>query len=217
MEIIILGICLMIFSYLCGSLTFGKWLTWRFLKVDITKFGSGNIGAMNVFRIDKPLGILVLLLEAGKGFSATYIAVIMGFVPAWQVSIGFMSLIGHTFSCFFEFKGGKAVATTLGVILALGFADPILMKIAGTGLAIYLLVVATSKYSSAGSLSGVWSIAIMNIIFQRDIAYTAFFLIVAIFVTYLHRSNIVRLLNGTESTIYDKPTIKKGCGEDARR
>lgn len=217
MEKTLLIANLLLFSYFCGSLTFGKWLTWWILKIDISKFGSGNIGAMNVFRINKPLGVMVLLLEAAKGFLATYIAVIAGIVPFWQVTIGFMSLVGHTFSCFFGFKGGKAVATTLGVILALGFADPMLIKIAGTGLAIYLLVVATTKYSSAGSLSGVWSIAIMNIIFQRDIAYIVFFLVVAILITYLHRSNIMRLLDGTESTIFDKPEIRKGSGEDAGR
>ena len=149
------NLLILIGAYLIGSVSFGLVLTRVFVKQDIRKVGSGNIGATNVLRTgNKFLALLTLLLDGGKGSLAIFIAV--GFSPINENNIslaiftGFASVIGHNFPIWTKFRGGKGIATTLGVLLTLAW--PIGLASCLT----WLVVAALSRYSS---LAGIISLA----------------------------------------------------------
>ena len=116
MEIIILSLC----SYLIGSIPFGLIFTKFFLKQDVRKIGSGNIGATNVLRTgNKVLALLTLIFDIGKGYLVVKISFI--YFPDLAYLIGLICFIGHIFPVWLKFKGGKGVAVYVGIILALSF------------------------------------------------------------------------------------------------
>ena len=193
------NLLILIGAYLIGSVSFGLVLTRVFVKQDIRKVGSGNIGATNVLRTgNKFLALLTLLLDGGKGSLAIFIAV--GFSPINENNIslaiftGFASVIGHNFPIWTKFRGGKGIATTLGVLLTLAW--PIGLASCLT----WLVVAALSRYSS---LAGIISLASSP--FYAWYAGSESLIILASFLSALsiirHRENIRRLVNGTEKKI----------------
>tara|TARA_B100001741_G_scaffold239336_1_gene200361 strand:+ start:1928 stop:2506 length:579 start_codon:yes stop_codon:yes gene_type:complete len=178
-------------SYLLGSIPFGFLLTKIFLNKDIRKIGSGNIGATNALRTgNKSLGYATLILDILKAV----IPVI--FVKIYYSEFLYISslcvFLGHVFPIWLKFKGGKGVATYVGILCCINIYLGISFGI------VWLIIFVMFKYSSLSSLLGTLSIPIINyLIFNDDVVY--FFIIMFILIFYTHRENIKRLLNRTES------------------
>ena len=193
-----------IISYLSGSLPNGLYVA-NLKGIDIRNEGSKNTGATNVFRVmGAKFGILVLILDALKGFIPLFIAEKFGVTGNSLVLIGIIAVIGHTFSPFLNFKGGKGVATSLGIFLYLA---PIPMLIT---LLMFFVVVGITKYVSLGSVlaSVMLPLLILFIPVNEKLGNKAIvFIISALLGTYIiykHRANIQRLKNGTENKFYKK-------------
>ncbi len=185
-------------AYLIGGIPFGLLIGRLAGKDDVRKHGSGNIGATNVLRVTGPLpAVMVLLLDGGKGALVVVMALQSG-LPRWAMLLSAaMVIVGHCFPVYLSFKGGKGVATTLGVLLAIpGFWLPVLIL-----LAIFILTVAVTRYVSSGSLINALLLPVMFAIFRYDITFIAFGAFTGLLITYRHRENITRLLQGKESKI----------------
>ncbi len=202
-------ICAILAAYLLGSLPTG-YLAGRARGINIRKEGSGNIGATNALRVLGPsLGILVLVIDLAKGMAACYAAIWIAHLlgagpelgPQRQMLLmlvgGLGAVLGHSFTCWLGFKGGKGVATTAGVFLAVA------LKPALVCLVIFIILVALSRYVSLASITAAVCLPGLVYFFHRDIFLTALTLLVALLVIYRHRGNIGRLLNGTELKIGD--------------
>lgn len=196
-------------AYLLGSIPFGYVLVRTVKHEDVRATGSGNIGATNVARSGgKTLGILTLVLDALKGFLAVVIAqkiALMHTYPdAYRVAAAaaLMAVIGHIFTVWLGFKGGKGVATALGVFLAL---SPLAALIA---LLVFLAIVFITKYVSLGSVVGAVVLAAGAIwgdekhVLFVDLCYIA----IALLVIVKHSANIQRLMSGTENKFGAKKT-----------
>jgi glycerol-3-phosphate acyltransferase PlsY len=189
--ILVLGPLLL--GYLLGSIPFGLVLTRAAGLGDIRNVGSGNIGATNVLRTGhKGLAATTLALDALKGFVAVLIAAQIGQVAAIGAAAG--AVLGHMFPVWLGFKGGKGVATTLGVMWALSW------PVGAVACASWLIVAAVSRYSSLAALLSVL-IAAVAAWFLTD-AYSAMLLTLLIPLVWVrHHANIARLLKGTEPRI----------------
>ncbi len=180
-------------GYLLGSIPFGLLLTRSAGLGDIRKIGSGSIGATNVLRTGrKSLAAATVLLDGGKGALAVLIAQHWG--PDTAMLAGCAAVVGHLFPIWLRFKGGKGVATSLGVLLMLDW------RIGLLACATWLVVALISRYSSVASLSALalspvfaWFIA------SRQLAAVALFIAVLVWIR--HHQNIRRLLNGQEPKI----------------
>ncbi|WP_027363380.1 glycerol-3-phosphate 1-O-acyltransferase PlsY [Desulfotruncus alcoholivorax] len=179
-------------SYLIGSIPFGFILA-RYTKgIDIRQFGSGNIGATNVWRTLGPVpGILVMLLDMSKGVVSVLIGRHLGGAGT-ELIASFFALCGHSWPIFLMFKGGKIIATGAGVILAI---SPLTTLVA---LVIWLTTVGISRYVSLGSIMAAISVPVTMIILRMNILYILFGVVVATFAVYKHIPNIKRILAGTE-------------------
>ncbi len=186
------------FSYLLGSIPFGL-LVARLYRIDVRQTGSGNIGTTNVLRvIGKGPAVLTLLGDAGKGMLAVAIGKWLLFPPHHVAGMGLLAIIGHVWPIFLKFKGGKGVATSLGVFLILA---PIPMVIT---LFIWVIIVAIFRYVSLASMvSGVF---LPLLIWARYRFGFRFYisLIAGILLIIKHKSNLRRLLAGTENKIGSK-------------
>ncbi|GAC1624868.1 MAG: glycerol-3-phosphate 1-O-acyltransferase PlsY [Candidatus Acidiferrum sp.] len=186
-------------AYLLGSIPFGLLLARLFGGTDIRSEGSGNIGASNVTRVVGPLpGILTLILDAAKGVLAVWLAARFTQQSAtWMVVAALAALIGHCFSVWLKFNGGKGVATALGVFLVLcPFA-------ALSALALFTIVVIYSRYSSLGSLSAAAAMPLLIHFlwappYAPPLVITYGTLAASSLVILKHHGNIRRLVEGTE-------------------
>lgn len=197
-----MGLILILLSaYLLGSIPSALWIGQVFYKMDIRKHGSGNLGATNTFRVlGKKAGIIVTLLDILKGTAATlliFLPVFQG-IDVHQLVLGAFAVIGHTYPVFARFKGGKAVATSGGVLL--GYSWPIFILIVLTFIALLKISKMVSFASMAVSVIGfVYSVFYY---FQTN-DYSLMIMIVAFgsFIFYRHRENIKRIRAGTEPKI----------------
>ena len=189
-----------IFAYLIGSIPTGL-IFGRLLKgIDIRDYGSGNIGATNVFRVvGKIPGIIVLIIDILKGFAPVLMIPQLVNVPIskglFSVLIGAAAISGHNWTVFSRFKGGKGVATGAGVFLAL---NPIAV---GITLVLFFVLVALTKYISLGSVCSAVILPVLLMLFKSPLEYVLFGLIMSLIVIYRHKENIKRLLQGTENKI----------------
>ena len=201
MTILALSISLVL-TYIIGSIPFAYIYGKIFRKIDIREHGSGNVGATNVLRIlGTKAGIIVLLLDILKGFIPVFIITIIYPQTQWQpVLIGIFAILGHTFTIFLKFRGGRGVATSAGVFLAL---SPYTITAA---ILIFILVVVITKYVSLGSMFAAIFLVITHTIFfllcESSNPYIFYFtLLLSFFIIYKHKPNIKRLINGTENKI----------------
>jgi glycerol-3-phosphate acyltransferase PlsY len=190
-----IGIFIALFGYLLGSIPTGILLAKFFSKVDPRKVGSKNIGATNIFRtIGKKLGILTLAGDVLKGMIPIGIAIQVGVSDLWIATAGLTSFLGHIYPIFLGFKGGKGVATALGVYVMIS-PVAILME-----LFLFAGIVWKWRYISLGSISCATTIPILIAFFRSDSqAYFILSVIIAALILYRHQSNISRLLQGTEN------------------
>ena len=186
-------IVLLIGAYLIGSLSSAIILCKIAGLPDPRTEGSGNPGATNVLRIaGKKLAVTVLILDVVKGIIPVVIAKLLGLDISWVAAIAFAAFLGHLYPIFFQFKGGKGVATALGGFLALS------LPLAGAILLSWLVVFALSRLSSlsaiiAAALGPVYSLWLIDSVNARWII-----LVMAVMLLYRHRGNIQRLLSGEE-------------------
>lgn len=189
-----------IMGYLIGSVPTGYLIVKAKTGEDIRKVGSGSTGATNVKRVlGKKWFFIVMLLDAIKGALPVVLAVM--FLPAYAkygitpVAAAIAVLLGHSKSIFLGFTGGKSVASGVGTILALNM--PVGLIIA----AIWALVTLTSKYVSVGSIIALAVSPVLMFLFKQPIGYVVYCVIGAIYITWLHRENIKRLVKGEENKV----------------
>jgi glycerol-3-phosphate acyltransferase PlsY len=190
-----LGLFITLFGYLLGSVPTGVLLTKCFSKVDPRKMGSKNIGATNIFRTaGKALGILTLVGDVLKGMIPIGIAIQLGVSDLWIAIAGLSAFLGHIFPIFLGFKGGKGVATALGLYVMIS-PTAVLIEFL-----LFAVIVWRWRYISLGSICCATTIPILIAFFRSDSqAYFILSVIIVALILYRHQSNISRLLEGTES------------------
>jgi len=200
---------------LLGSIPTG-YVVARAKGIDIRTVGSGNIGATNVFRIlGKPAGVMVLVVDGLKGFAACA-WLCDGLLPPlgiggadtdlYRVLAGMAAVLGHNYTCWLKFRGGKGIATSAGVYFALA---PLA---AGIAVAAFILAVLLTRYVSVGSIAAaialpaaVWCLPDKNLLLR--IVTT----VLGAMAIYKHKSNIKRLMAGTESRLGQRPEVQEGA------
>lgn len=183
-------------SYLLGSIPNGLILGKAIWGVDLRQHGSKNIGATNAWRtIGKAGGISIFVLDFLKGAISAYLGLHLGGSELAGVLCGILAIAGHSWSVFLAFKGGKGVATGLGVIAALMPEVTLIVFV------VWFAIVYFTGYVSLGSIVGAALVPILTLFFGLHTEFLILGLIAAVFIIYRHKSNIERLLNGTESKI----------------
>ncbi|RYG71818.1 glycerol-3-phosphate 1-O-acyltransferase PlsY [Lentibacillus lipolyticus] len=183
-----------IIAYLLGSIPSGVIVGKVGYKKDIREYGSGNLGATNTFRIlGIKAGIIVTLADILKGTAATVLPLFFD-VEVYRLAIGLFAVLGHTYPLFAKFKGGKAVATSGGIILGI---NPVLFAVM---ILSFITTLYVSKYVSLSSMiTGIVAV-IVSALF-RDVGLVIVIAVLTIFVFYRHRENIKRIKNKTEPKI----------------
>ena len=213
-----------IIAYLIGSVNFGVLISKKMAGFDVREKGSGNAGSTNVLRtVGKKAAAITLVCDILKGVVSVLIAVIVGKIvkeisPAILVELAaFFVILGHTFPVFFGFKGGKGVATSLGVLLLINW------KIGLICLVFALAIMAVTRMVSLGSISAAVLFAVLVIfasdfrtafIATFDLSYMIFAVILAALVIFNHRSNLKRIMNGTENKLSFKKKEESVVAED---
>jgi glycerol-3-phosphate acyltransferase PlsY len=187
---------ILICSYLLGSVPFGVIVTRIGGAADPRSIGSGNIGATNVLRTGrKGLAAITLLLDGGKGAAAVFAAESIG--PGFGALAGVGAFFGHLFPVWLRFKGGKGVATLLGITLALHWPTGLI------AVAAWLLALAVSRRSSIGGMAAATVTPVASAYFG-EVDLTLMFLALALIVLWRHRANIERLIEGTEPRVGER-------------
>ncbi len=184
-------------AYLLGSVPTGYLLVKRLKGLDIRDYGSGNIGATNVKRVaGNKAFATVLLLDFLKGFAP--VSLTMRLLPEayiLHVLVALASVLGHSKSIFFGFKGGKSAATGLGGIFGLAFVPGVIMA------AMAFAIIKFTRIVSVGTMMTAVAAPILLYIFHMPTAYVVYALLVAGYIIFLHKANIGRLMSGTENRI----------------
>lgn len=194
-----LTLLLFLWAYFVGAMPFGVWIA-SASGIDITKHGSGNIGATNVFRVvGRTAAAAVFLLDVAKGFIPTFIAVKLlggsGTPEEIPVLIGVTAVVGHTFSPALGFRGGKGVATALGFLVA---ATPL---VAAIGFGVFVVCLAVCRWVSLASMLAAASLPVSALVFGHGIQIVAILFALAVYTLFRHRANIGRMLAGTEPKV----------------
>lgn len=209
---------LIVFAYLIGSIPTALIISKRFFGIDIRDYGSGNMGATNTFRVlGSRYGTMVMVFDILKGMAAV---ALFNFIPYYlhndlertnfMLGLGLAAVVGHIFPVFAGFKGGKGVATLLGMVLAV---QPI---IAISCIGVFILVLYLTRYVSLSSILAAVSlpICVLWIWNEHEVLYRVFALLVAILVVITHQKNIGRILRGVESRM---PILKHRDKRKSRR
>ena len=200
-----------VIAYLLGSISFSVIISKKMAGFDVREKGSGNAGSTNVLRtVGKKAAILTLICDVLKGVVAVLIATLVGKIwkeldGALLVQLaGIFVIIGHTFPIFFKFKGGKGVATSLGVLLITNWQIGLIC------LVFALVLMALTQMVSVGSIGAAILYPVLTLFISQNYivpgTYIISSIIIAILVVFNHRSNVKRLLSGTENRISFKTT-----------
>lgn len=190
-----------IIGYLIGSIPWALIIGKTFYNVDIRTKGSGNLGGTNAGRVlGKKVGVIVILLDALKAFIVMVICNAIS--PECSRYAGLAVCIGHCFPVFANFKGGKGVACSMGYVLGIAlfithdfiftFLYPVL---------VFIIVLCLTKYMSVASMSGLVMATIMGFLTYKDNGLAWLVCILTLFVIFMHRANIIRLINGNENKV----------------
>lgn len=196
---------LVIIAYLLGSIPTSVWVSKSMFDIDIREYGSGNAGATNTFRVLGPKwGSFVMLVDVTKGVLATSLYILMPYYLTnelartnFMIVLGLVAVAGHIFPIFANFKGGKGVATLLGMALAI---QPIVALLC---LVVFLITLISTRFVSLSSmLAGIAFMVLILFIFkEKETMYRLFAVIVAVMVVITHQKNITRLIKGTENKV----------------
>jgi glycerol-3-phosphate acyltransferase PlsY len=194
----------LLLAYLVGSIPSAVWIGRQFYGVDVREYGSGNAGATNTFRVlGKKAGIIVMLMDIFKGFLAVKLAYMIGdydpegpeFID-FEIALGVCALLGHIFPVYVGFRGGKGVATMLGILIAIHPQAALICAI------VFLLVLQVSGYVSLGSIvSGLAFPVVIMVFYSTNSSINIFSLAVAVLVLITHQRNIERLMRREESKV----------------
>ena len=203
MELFNQNILLYLATYLVSGIPFGYLLAKQFANVDIKSAGSGNIGATNVLRVvkekdpklAKKLGAATLLLDAFKGMLFIWIAKMLGAPEGVQWTLAVLAVVGHCFSIFLLFKGGKGVATAAGVFLAL------CPKTVAVAAVVFFIVLRMFGYVSAASLAAATSIPVLMHVFCSNDILESMSWTICLIIWLKHSDNLKRLSKGEEKRI----------------
>ncbi len=196
------NIILLVCGYLLGSIPTAVWIGKFFYKIDVREYGSGNAGATNTFRVlGKKAGIPVLLIDVLKGFCAVNLAFFSPYPPNGnqfinlELVLGIASLVGHIFPLFASFRGGKGIATLLGIVLGVHMYGALI------SMGIFIIILLISGYVSLGSMiSAICFPIIIIFIFKTTVpSLIIFSILIAIMVLITHQKNIERLIRKEES------------------
>jgi glycerol-3-phosphate acyltransferase PlsY len=211
----LLTIIALLASYLIGSIP-TAYLFGRILKgIDIRQAGSGNVGATNALRVlGKGAGIAVLLLDIFKGFAVvvflgSYFADKSVWLPKQNLSIllGLSCICGHNWTVFLQFKGGKGIATTFGVLLGLGLIVTGLNLVIGLLILVWLLVFFSFRIVSLASICSAVAFPFFSYFLKQSGMFIYLSLLLSLFVLIRHKANLIRILQGKEPRLYfKKPT-----------
>jgi len=192
----ILGIVLPVLGYLCGSLASAV-IVCRIMKLpDPRKEGSGNPGATNVLRLGgKKAAALTLVGDILKGTIPVLLAHLLSDSPATLSATAVAAVVGHMYPIFFQFKGGKGVATAFGAVTALVYPVALFMA------AVWVLAAMATRYASLASMSAAVAAPLFALVFIQVTDYVLALTIIAALLVYRHRDNIQRLRDGTENEI----------------
>lgn len=198
-------VAVVIGSYLIGSIPSGL-VIGKLKGIDVREYGSGNIGTTNVLRtLGARWGAIVLIADVLKGVIAVLLARYIIETPTGEMAAGFAAVAGHDWSLFLKFKGGRGVATSLGGLLPLAMPAPLSGVI---GLAVFMLIIALTRYVSLGSIVGSVSAVVAMAVFlgldRVPWQYLVYIVVVVALIIFQHRDNISRLLSGTESKLGQK-------------
>lgn len=196
-------IMLILVAYLIGSIPTSIWVSKAVFGIDIRQYGSGNPGASNTFRVlGAKWGTFVMIVDILKGLIATSLYILMPFYlqnelarTNFMIVLGLASVIGHIFPIWADFRGGKGVATILGMALAI---QPIVAIIC---MLVFLITLLTTRFVSLSSMLAavVFMVLILFIFKERETSYRIFAIIVAILMVITHQKNIGRLIHGKEN------------------
>src|SRR6201986_4454079 len=205
--ITIYSIAALILAYLCGSIPTAVWIGQAFYGIDVREYGSGNAGATNTFRVlGKKAGIPVMLIDILKGWTATNLAYFIGVSTTgaynspeymnYALALGVAAVMGHLFPIFAGFRGGKGIATLLGMVLAINLPAALLC------LGVFLVTLFITRYVSLGSiLAGfVYPIAVA-VVFPISRPVIIYGMCMCLLILVTHQKNIERLLKGKESKV----------------
>ena len=208
-------IILIILAYIIGSIPTAVWVSKSVFGIDIRDYGSGNAGATNTFRVlGSKWGSFVMLVDVTKGVVATSLYILIPYYLTnelartnFMIALGMVAVLGHIFPIFANFRGGKGVATILGMALAI---QPVVALIC---LVVFLITLISTRFVSLSSmLAGVAFMVLILFTFnEKETMYRLFAIIVAMMVVVTHQKNITRLLKGTENKVpifknrYKKP------------
>ncbi|WP_413627326.1 glycerol-3-phosphate 1-O-acyltransferase PlsY [Fructilactobacillus vespulae] len=188
-------VILLIIAYFLGSIPNGVWVGKKFFNVDIRKHGSKNIGATNTYRVLGPVaGTIVMVLDISKGFVATWLPIQFGISSWYPLIFGVAAILGHTYSIFDHFKGGKAVAASAGMLLAY---NPTFFLIAAVAFVSCIFITSTV---SLGSIGG-FLITLLSSYFFHDIALMVLAFCLTCFTIYRHRNNIKKIIQRKENIV----------------
>jgi acyl phosphate:glycerol-3-phosphate acyltransferase len=209
---------LIILAYLIGSIPTAVWVSKTFFNIDIREYGSGNAGATNTFRVlGSKWGSFVMLVDVLKGVLATSLYILLPYYlfnewdrTNFMIGLGLASVLGHIFPIWANFRGGKGVATLLGMAVAI---QPL---VALCCVGVFLIVLYLTRFVSLSSiLAGVsFMIFILFIFNEKETLYRVFAVLVALMVVLTHQKNIGRILKGTESKV---PILKHRDRRKQRR
>ncbi len=200
-------VLLILIAYLIGSVSNAVWVSKHFFRIDIREYGSGNAGATNTFRVLGPAaGTFVMILDMLKGILAVQLALLIPFYVSpdhitqlinFQIGLGISAVVGHIFPIWFEFRGGKGVATLFGMVLAI---QPL---VALCCVFVFLLMLFLTRYVSLSSIvaSIAFPLLLVFIFRERELYYKLFAISIALMVILTHQKNITRLLSGSENKV----------------
>ena len=202
----------LVLAYLVGSLPSAVWYGKAFYGIDVREYGSGNAGATNTFRVlGKRAGIPVLIMDIAKGFAAVKLAFFIGDYESqspefidFELALAVCGLLGHIFPVYVGFRGGKGVATMLGILIAVHPQAALICA------GVFLLTFLTTGYVSLGSiLSGLTFPVIIMVFYSTNSSINIFSLAVTILILVTHQRNIERLMKGEESRVQWRQKVKK--------
>ncbi len=218
MNLNTLEIIALLGAYLLGSIPTSVWFGKIFYKIDLRNYGSGNAGATNALRVfGNRAGAIVLLLDALKGFLAVSLSLLFvesfaneNHLVVYKLMLGTMALMGHVFPVFAGFRGGKGIATLVGIAIAM---FPLAVLIC---LAVFLAFFLPTRYVSLGSMSAAiaFPFVVIFVLQSTLLSEIIFALAVAVFVPFTHIKNIRRLLKGEENKLLFK---KRGLADEVKQ
>jgi glycerol-3-phosphate acyltransferase PlsY len=205
--ITIYSISALILAYLCGSIPTAVWIGLAFFDIDVREYGSGNAGATNTFRVlGKKAGVPVMCLDILKGWTATNLAYFIGVSTTgaynsiaytnFALALGIAAVMGHLFPVFAGFRGGKGIATLLGMILAIHLQAALLCVI------VFIVVLLITRYVSLSSIMAGFTYPIgVTFVFPSNKSIVIYGMCMFLLILVTHQKNIERLLKGKESKV----------------